>query len=178
MWENFMVKPSGYSKTPQNGYFFTGFDNPNIFFDQVHQNTVQNYRSQYLYLAYDFANKGDNAKIIEVLDKMNANLPMNVVEMDYRILYDVSMLYLRAGDRTKFDLYSPEVEKQALNALALNPTDVKSFWNPYKLLLDIYESRGDNAKALDILYKLDRLMPNSPELKIKIDSLKSRMQGK
>jgi hypothetical protein len=109
---------------------------------------------------------------------MNTNFPTSVVPIDYRILYDVCMLYLKAGNQAKFDQFSPEVEAQALDALAKNPTDVKSFWNPYKLLLDIYESRGDNSRALDILYRLDRLMPNSPEIKIKIDSLKARTQGR
>ncbi|HEY3250597.1 MAG TPA: DUF2723 domain-containing protein, partial [Ignavibacteria bacterium] len=114
MWANFMVTPAAYSKTPQDGYFFTGFNNPNIFFDQVHENNAQNYRSQYLYLAYEYANRNDMAKVNEVLDKMNGNFPANVIEFDYRILYDVCMLYLRAGNQAKFDEYSPQVETKAI----------------------------------------------------------------
>jgi tetratricopeptide (TPR) repeat protein len=178
MWANFMVTPAGYSKTPQDGYFYNGFDNPNIFFDQVHQNTVQNYRSQFLYLAYELANREDYSKVNQVLDRMNTVFPNNVVEIDYRILYDVCMLYLRSGNKASFDKYSPEVEAKALDAMAKNPTDIKSYWNPYKLLIDIYENRGDNAKALDILYRLDRLAPNTPEIRLKIDSLKARTQFK
>ncbi|MCX7877480.1 MAG: DUF2723 domain-containing protein, partial [Ignavibacteria bacterium] len=48
MWRNFMETPASYSKTPQDGYFFTDFRKENVFFDQVQQNIVQNYRSQYL----------------------------------------------------------------------------------------------------------------------------------
>jgi hypothetical protein len=59
-----------------------------------------------------------------------------------------------------------------------NPNDIRSYWNPYKILIDIYEGRGDNSKALEILYRLDRLAPNSPEIKLKIDSLKARIQGR
>jgi hypothetical protein len=178
MWSNFMVTPASYSKTPQDGYFYTGFNNPNIFFDQVHENIVQNYRSQFLYLAYDYSNRNEPGKVNEILDRMNSIFPTNIVEIDYRILYDVCMLYLKSANKDKFDQYSPQVEKEALDAMAKNPTDIKSYWNPYKLLIDIYESRGDNVKALDILYKLDRLAPNTPEIKMKIDSLKARIQSK
>ena len=59
-----------------------------------------------------------------------------------------------------------------------NPNDIQSYWNPYKLLIDIYEARSDYAKALDILYQLDRLSPNNPEVKGKIEFLKSKQQGK
>jgi len=175
MWANFMVTPSDYSKTPQDGYFFHGFDNPGIFFDQVTENNVQNYRSQFLALAYHFASAGDNAKANEVLNRMEQLFPRTIVAFDYRILYDVSMLYFRTGNKAKFDELSPEVEQKALDALKRNPSDIQSYWNPYKLLIDIYEARGDNMRALEVLYQLDRIAPNSPEIKAKIESLK---QGK
>lgn len=177
MWENFMKTPAAYSKTPQDGYFFTNFSNPDIFFDQVQENIVQNYRSQYLTFAYGYATSGDMSKTNEVLDKMGANFPKEVVPYDYRILYDVSMLYYRAGNIAKFNELSPIVETEALDVLKKNPGDIQSFWNPYKLLIDIYESRGDYTKALDILYQLDRVSPNNPEVKQKIELMKSKQQG-
>lgn len=172
MWKNFMETPASYSKTPQDGYFFTNFSNKKIFFDQVHENIVQSYRTQYLYLAYNYSYKDDKAKVNEVLDRMNSIFPHEVIAFNYMIMYDMCMLYLKAGNRTAFDKYSPYVEQKAIEAMAANPNDVKSYWNPYRMLMDIYEARGDNQKALDIMYKLDRLMPNSPEIKMKIDSLK------
>jgi tetratricopeptide (TPR) repeat protein len=172
MWANFMVTPANYSKTPQDGYFFHGFDNPNIFYDQVSENNVQNYRSQYLTMAYYYNNLGDKAKTLQVLNKMEQNFPGNVVAFDYRVLYDAAMLYLKAGDRAKFDQLTPEVEAKALDALKKNPGDIQSYWNPYKLLIDIYEARGDNQRALEILYQLDRITPNNPEIKAKIEALK------
>jgi hypothetical protein len=175
MWANFMVTPSEYSKTPQEGYFFNGFNNPNIFFSQVEENNVQNYRSQFLALAYSYANMGENSKSNEVLSRMEQLFPRNIVAFDYRILYDVAMLYYRTGNRPKFDELSPEVEQKAIDAMKRNPSDIQSYWNPYKLLIDIYEARGDNARALEVLYQLDRIAPNSPEVKAKIEFLK---QGK
>ena len=178
MWKNFMETPAGYSKTPQDGYFFTNFQNPDIFFNQVENNAVQSYRTQYLQFAYEFINAGDKIRTNQVLDRMEALFPRSIVPYDYRILYDVCMQYLKADNIAKFNELSPSVEKDALDALAKNPNDIQSFWNPYKLLLDIYEARSDYAKALDILYKLDRVSPNNPEVKAKIESLKLRQQGR
>jgi tetratricopeptide (TPR) repeat protein len=108
---------------------------------------------------------------------MNANLPHNIVPFDYRILFDVSMLYFRSGNIAKFNEFSPVVEAEALEVLKKNPNDIQSYWNPYKLLMDIYEARGDYSKALDILYQLDRISPNSPEVKQKIELMKLKQQG-
>jgi hypothetical protein len=178
MWKNFMETPSGFSKTPQYGYFFDNFKNPNIFFNQVENNAVQSYRTQYLTFAYEFVNRGDKAKVNEILDRMEANFPKEIIPYDYRILYDVAMQYYKADNIAKFNELSPIVEQEALNALAKNPNDFQSFWNPYKLLLDIYEIRNDYEKALDILYKLEKVSPNNPDVKNKIESMKQKQSGK
>ena len=178
MWSNFMVTPAGYSKTPQDGYFFGNFSKGNMFFNQVETNIVQNYRSQYLTFAYEFSSKGDKAKTNEVLNRMDSNFPMKVVPYDYRILYDVCMLYFKADNMAKFNELSPAVETEALTALKKNPNDIQTYWNPYKLLLDIYEVRGDYNSSLDILYKLDKVSPNNPEVKMKIEAMKLKQQGK
>jgi hypothetical protein len=174
MWENYMVAPASYSKTPQPGYFFRGFNDPNIFFDQTSQNTVQNYRQQYLMLAYYFAdtNAADAGK---VLDKMEENFPRSVIPVDYRILYDVAMLYHRIGNESKFTELSTDVEQSALAELNRNPNDIQSYYNPYRLLMDIYEAKGEYKKAVEILEKLDRLAPGSPEVKQKLEMLRSKM---
>jgi hypothetical protein len=178
MSENFMAAPSGYSKNPQRGYFFRGFDNPNIFFDQTAANIVQNYRSQFLTFAYYYINQNNEPKALEVLSKMEAILPEKVVEMDYKIEYDVAMIYNKLGEKNKFNDKSPGVEKAALEQLNKNPNDINSYWNPYKILIDIYEARGDYSKAIDILNRLDRMSPNNPDIKEKIESLNSRIKNK
>jgi len=176
-WKNFLETPAQHSKTPQAGYFFRGLNDSGIFFDQVHENLVQNYRTQYLILAYSFLNLDTN-KVNAVLDKMETNLPRTVVPMDYRILHDISMLYNKINNRAKFTELSYEVEKQALQELNKNPNDVSSFWNPYRLLMEIYEARGEYAKAIDILNKMDRLSPGNPEIKMKIEMLRAKMLGR
>lgn len=152
--------------------------NQTFFFNQVETNAVQSYRTQYLQFAYEYVNRGDKAKTNQVLDRMEANFPKEVVPYDYRILYDVCMQYYKADNMNKFNELSPIVEKEAIDAMNKNPNDIQSYWNPYKLLLDIYEARGDYAKAIDVLNKLDRLSPNNPEVKMKIESMRQKQQGK
>jgi hypothetical protein len=177
MSENFIEAPRGHSKTPQPGYFFRGLNDPDVFFDQVHENLVQNYRTQYLILAYSYLNIDTN-RISGILDKMESNMPRSVIPMDYRILHDVAMLYNRIGNKARFNELSYDVENQALRDLNRNPNDISSFWNPYRLLMDIYEARGEYAKAIDILNKMDKLSPGNPEIKMKIEMLRSKMLGK
>ena len=172
-----METPASVSKTPQDGYFFSNFSKRGMFFNQVEENIVQSYRSQYLTFAYEYAQREDKPKVNAVLDRMEANFPKDIVAYDYRILYDICMLYSKADNINKFNELSPLVEKDALDAMKKNPNDIQSYWNPYKLLIDIYETRGDNARALDVLYQLDRITPNNPEVKQKIDMLKQK-QGK
>lgn len=177
-YKNMMITPAEHSKTPQPGMFFRGYNDPGIFFDQVHENIVQNYRSQYLTFAYALYSDSNYTKVAEVLDKMEQNLPRNVVQMDYRIEYDISMMYLRIGNKEKFNELSAEVEKQALVELQRNPGDISTYWNPYKLLIDIYDGRGEYGKELEMLGKLDRISPGSPEIKAKMELLKSKLQIK
>ncbi len=177
MWDNWMVQPAAYSKTPQSGFYFTGFNNPKIFFDQVQENIVQNYRSVYMSYAYAYL-ETDKQKTAEILNKMEEYMPLKVVESDYRIAYDIGMIYARIGDMNKFNEYAAEVEPKALAELKRNPNDVQSYWNPYKILVDIYETRGDYQKAIEILQQLERMQPNSPELKAKIELLRTKIQGK
>ncbi len=176
MFQNLMTSPPEPSKTPSVGFLYRSYNNPDIFFDQVTMNIVQNYRSQYLTLAYALYDK-DPQRAGEVLDKMEQVFPRKLLAIDYRIEHDAAMMYNRIGNKQKFNELSAEVEAQALVDLRKNPTDISSPWNPYKLLLDIYEARGDYQNALDVLSKLDKISPNSPEVKMKMETLRQQMQG-
>lgn len=175
MLEQFTITPEQHSKTPQIGFFFRGLNDPNIFFEQTTTNAVQNYRSQYLLLAHAYLNDSNFTKVSEVLAKMEENLPGNVVPYDYRIEYDVALLYARIGNIPKFEEFAKNVEEKALQDLQRNPTDIQSYYNPYRLLLDIYEIRGDDKSTLDLLMRIDKITPNSPEVKMKIELLKQKL---
>lgn len=177
-YKNLMITPAEHSKTPQPGMFFRGYNNPDIFFDQVHGNIVQNYRSQYLTFSYAMYHENKFDKVAEILNKMEQNIPISVVPMDYRIQYDVAMMYNRIGDKAKFNELSVYVEQSAIAEMQRNPNDISTYWNPYKLLIDVYEAKEEYGKAIDILTRLDRVSPGSPEVKMKIQMLQEKLQNK
>ncbi len=177
MSENFLSNTGSFSKAPQTGFSFRGFTNQDIFFDQTASNIVQSYRSQFLSFAFYYNDEDDNSRALTVLDKMESLFPRKVVPMDFKIEYDAAMLYNRLGNKNKFNDMSSEVEKAALEQMKKNPNDIKSYWNPYKILIDIYEARGEYSNAIDILDRLDGMSPNTPEIKQKIELLKNKSQG-
>jgi hypothetical protein len=108
---------------------------------------------------------------------MEENMPESVTPMDYRLQFDAAKLYAELGDKNSFDRLSPKVEKSALEELKKNPGNTQSYYNPYRILLDIYNTRGDYRSELDIMTKLDQVMPGRPEIKKKIDILEARING-
>jgi len=69
------------------------------------------------------------------------------------------------------------VEEGALNELKgpMNPNAMQSYYNPYKILLDIYEAKGDYQKALNILNQLDE---KDPSVSLKKKKIMDKMSGK
>ena len=177
MYENFMSTPGGHSRTPQNGFFFRNLADPGIFYDETHTNIIQSYRSQYIILAYYYY-KTDNDRTAAALAKMEENMPGNATPMDYRIQFDAAKLYAEIGDTNSFDRLSPGVEKAALDELKKNPANTQSYYNPYRLLIDIYHARADYKSELDILNKLNQVMPGRPEVQRKIEILQARIENR
>ena len=49
--------------------------------------------------------------------------------------------------------------------------NVNSYYNPYRVLLDLYETRKEFRKERDLLANLNQLYPNTPELKKRLDDI-------
>lgn len=177
LYDNLMNSRSNYSKSLQSGFFFTRLNEMPVSLDDISLTVVQGYRSQYLALAYSYLST-DTQKVAAVLDKMEQNIPYKVIPMNYQTQHDVAMLYLQTGNKLKFNELSGFVEKKAKEELAKNPNDIQSPWNPYKLLLDIYDGRGDYENEIDILNRLHKITPDSREVNDKIESVRAKMEGK
>ncbi|MBN1632872.1 MAG: DUF2723 domain-containing protein [Ignavibacteria bacterium] len=150
-------------KNPKSGFRYRGLNDPDIFYEQVQTRMIDGYRLLFLRLAHKYADKPethDNAK--KVLDGMNTYISSETIRMDYRLIYDVAMLYYRVGDNVNFNKYAETVEASALKELQgpVSQSIMQSYYNPYKILLDIYEAKEDYNKALDILNQLDEKDPS------------------
>ncbi len=166
------------SKNFLPGFRFTGLNDSTIFFDENHTRMVQNYRNAFMRLAVYYRSIGDNQNLVATLNDMNAKLPYKVLGMDNGLLFEVANLYFFAGDRAKFSEISSDVEARALADLEKNPGDVQSYYNPYRLLIEIYENTEQYDKLLALWQKLETLFPNDPTVKSNIERYQQMTQPK
>ncbi len=156
---------NSWSKTYKPGFRFRGLNDSTIYFDDNHLRLTQNYRNAFLRLAlYYLNNKRDNANVIKVLDRMDEVMPYTVIRMDPRLMFDVASIYFAAGGTKQYAKYAKEIEAYALKQLEINPRDVESYYNPYRMLLDTYENLGEYNKALNIVNRLKNYYPNDPTI--------------
>lgn len=163
MWKQLMVEPEGFSKEYEPGFKFRGLADSTIFMDDNHKRLTLNYRNSYIRLAMNFLySQQDKQKTIEVLDKMEQNIPRKLHPMDYRLLNDIAIRYLEAGAYETYKVYAREIEAAALMSIEKNTADVSSDFNPYFILKQVYDNLGEYEKFLELLHKLKLLAPNDP----------------
>ncbi len=163
-------EPEGYSIDYKPGFKFRGLNDESIFFDENHIRLTLNYRNSYIRLAlYYLYEKGDMENTIATLDKMEEKIPRAIIPMDYRLLNDVGNVYSAAGAEEKYIPIAREVEKIALQRLEENPSDLSSQYNPYRLLLEIYDNLKEYDKAVDILLRLQSVIPNDKNVELLLE---------
>jgi hypothetical protein len=70
------------------------------------------------------------------------------------------------------------VEKLCLSNIEKNPAAVpQDYWNPYAVLLEIYTSRKDYRKEMDLWTKLYALYPNDQSIKERIAQLQTTIDN-
>ena len=164
------------SKTPQSGFIFRGLNDKDVFYDQTQTRNIEMYRTLYVWLAGSYTE--DSTKFVyakQVLDKMEQQFPRNARPMDYRQKYQIAMLYSNIGDKNKFEEYAKEAYDKAYPERTKYSNNLQSYYNPYRILLDIAEARGDYKGALDLLKELNQ---NDPSVKQKMDAIMMRMGQK
>ncbi|CUS81791.1 Protein of unknown function (DUF2723) [Candidatus Kryptonium thompsonii] len=148
-------EPEGFYREPRYGFKFRNLDNPNVHFFETDRNLMQNYRNAFLKLAiYYYENNRDTSKVVEVLDRMESKIPNDVLPMDYRLRYDVARLYEIVGARDKFMKIAKEIEPIALEQINRDPMNIYGEYNPYVILVNLYEMMGEYQKAIDILNRV------------------------
>jgi len=162
------------STTYQPGFKFRGLNDKNIFFDENDERTLQNYRGPFMMLAtYYLSVKHDQKMCINTLERMEQIMPREHISMDYRLLFNVALLYSNAGDAKRFREMAKDVEEQALARINENPGEVGGYYNPYMILTEVYERIGQYAKAAEVLERLLPSYPNDQGLKSAIARYKS-----
>jgi hypothetical protein len=174
-----MEEPTGFFREPHKGFKLRGLNDPNIFLDENVRRLCSNYRQAFISLAGYYVNVEKNKEeAVKVLEKLEEKLPPSLIPVDYVALYIVSSLYTAAGRPDKASPLNDMVEKLCLSNIEKNPAAVpQDYWNPYAVLLEIYTSRKDYRKEMDLWTKLYALYPNDQSIKERIAQLQTTIDN-
>jgi hypothetical protein len=178
MWEHLMKEPDGFSKEPAYGFKFRNLNNPNAYLDENALRLAQNYRSVFMNLASYFINNTPNKeKALAVINMMERKIGVENIPLDYRMKYNLALFYDALDQRQKFDDMAKNVEADCLKKIEINPMDVNGPWNPYRVLMDVYELSKQYDKELGLLHKLEIIFPQAGDIKQKVDQIQKLKNG-
>jgi hypothetical protein len=174
--QSLMVEPKDFSTGPQLGYRFRGINNPHVIYDENTTRLMLNYRSAFIRLAMYYMNVGpDPAKGMAILDRMENLIPRSKIPMAWELMSDIANIYYRFGRMDKFNEYAGELETTARNLIDAGQANMQSYYNPYRVLLDIYDLKKEYRKSLDLLTALQKDYPNDAGLNARIEQLKQQV---
>ncbi len=167
---------------PHLGFKIRNLNNPNAYFDESNRKpAVNNFRNLYFtyanYLIYDANNPKKSAA---VLDTMNKYIGVKQFPMFYPQIYQMALLYDRAGSKEQASKYARLAAETAERLIAnpklaeLDPY-TRSF-DPNIVATEAYELVGDFDKAIATLRKYQAQMNNAPELQVRIDEVEIKRQ--
>jgi hypothetical protein len=175
---NLFHEPEGFSRTFAPGFKFRGIADPKVYFDENTTRLMINLRFAYVRLANYYANVlNQPEKSAATLDKMEAVVPRSKIPMGWELTSDIAMFYYRVGRMDRFDELANEVEVECRKMISEGKVNMSSYWNPYRVLLDLYEVRKDYAKTLDLLKGLEAQFPNDQGLKSRIQQTQERLSA-
>jgi hypothetical protein len=163
MRNQILYENPGYNQNYKVGFKYRGLNNKAIFFDENHERMVQNYRSSFLRLALFYLYSDNNKDMcIKTIDEMEKKMPMDIVNMPNYIQFEMSGVYFAAGAIEKYKKLAGKIEKIALKQLEKNPMDVEGYYNPYRILSEIYSNLKEYKKSVDLFTRLQSYYPNDP----------------
>jgi len=176
---NLLHQPEVPSSTPKYGYRFRGLADPGVYFDENTSKLMTNYRSAYIRLALYYSNAMKNKeKAAETLDRMDTIIPRKKIPLGWDVQSDIANFYLQLGRRGAFDTLTTEIEPEMRQMIAAGDINWRSYRNPYLILLQMYELRGDKERQLELLQDLQLKFPNDPNLKQRISSIEADIKAK
>ncbi len=177
--ENLFKEPEGFSKTPQYGYKFRRIADPDVYFDENSTRLMINYRSAFIRLALYHANITQNKeKALASLDRMEALIPRSKIPLGWELESDIASFYNRLGRTEKYNELMAEIEPECLRALDRGEYNVNSAYSPFRVLLELYDGRKEYRKAIDLLKRLQTIIPNDPGIQQRITAYEGQLNPK
>jgi tetratricopeptide (TPR) repeat protein len=155
------------------GFKFRGLNDPSIFYDDNHFRMVANYRNSFIRLALYYLEAGKKDSTSKTLDLMEIKLPRSVIPLETSLKFQLGNLYFDAGAEKQYKILYGEVEKESLKMIEENPNDMSSGFNPYRVLMGMYENLKDYKKLAALWQKIQVMYPNDSTVKENVDKYKA-----
>jgi hypothetical protein len=173
---NLLNEPQGFSTGPQYGYKFRGINDPSVYYDENTTRLMLNYRTAFIRLALYYSNAmNNNARAVEVLDRMEAVIPRTKIPLGWELASDLAAFYYRAGKTEQFESLAAEIETTCSALIESGQANLNSYWNPYRVLLDLYDMKKEYAKAIELMKSLQIMIPNDPSVQQRIAVLEAQL---
>jgi tetratricopeptide (TPR) repeat protein len=166
----------GYDKNYRPGFKFRGLNDPGIFYDDNHLRMVSNYRNAFIRLALYYLETGKKESTVQALDLMEKKLPRSIIPLETQLKYQLGNVYFEAGAEKQYKILYGEVEKEALKMIVENPNNVNADFNPYSVLMVIYENLKDYKNLTGLWQKVQVMYPNDPSVKEKVEKYKAMIK--
>lgn len=175
---NLFNEPEGFSKTPQFGYKFRSIADSKVYFDENVTRLMTNYRSGFIRLAlYEMNVRGSEKNAERVLDRMEEVIPREKVPMSWDLSSDIASFYFQLGRVEEFESIATEIEPVLWDLINTNRANTNSYYNPYRILLDIYDYRNQPDKKLEVLQRLNQVFPNDPGVLQRIADVEAELRS-
>ncbi len=161
----------------QYGFMYRYLNKPGIYYDSNTRNMAYTIRDTFITLATYYQAHNNRTKCVTTLNAMEKKIPFRTVPSDYRLLGYVARIYYFAGDLPKFREYAAVSEKGALRAIAEDPENFSGDYNPYSILLSLYDMGKEYRKSIDLLEGLRKRFPNDPNIGARIEQLKNELKA-
>ncbi|MEK7671172.1 MAG: hypothetical protein AAB344_03015, partial [Bacteroidota bacterium] len=176
--QNLFSEPEGFSKGSQYGYKFRQIADPDVYFDENTTRLMINYRSAFIRMALYHANVTNNKeKSLAALDRMEKLVPRSKIPMGWELTSDVASFYQRLGRIDQYNQMIAEVEPECVRAIERGEYNMNSYYNPFRVLLEVYENRKEYQKAIDILRKLQVMYPGDANIPQRINAMQAQRSG-
>lgn len=165
MYKMLMNEPEGYSKDYAPGFKFRGLNDKTMFRDDNQERLTINYRHAFMRLAAHYLMEvKDKNTGIKILNKMEEKMPSDLIPLPDHLKFYYGVLLKEAGFNQKAQKLIDDVELEHLKRIEANPYDFTNRGNSYSYLFRLYDETGQHKKALDLAYRLQKLIPEDPSL--------------
>jgi hypothetical protein len=167
------------SLEPHVGFRWRGLQDSTVYYDEDARRLMMNYRQAFLSLGYYYTYKEQRVdKFAEVLDRMEKEIPRNVMPMPAFLKFDIANTYRAAGKPDQAEGVLRELAADLQPVVDRGEKPQLAADNAYLLLFQCYEGLQQYAKANEILDKIKFVYAAEPGVDQFIREQRNRIEAK